>query len=75
MTAQRRDWARIQDCNPHQLSTARLSILKQKHLVAARCPSLRVQLIANVRTVEAHTPALLSMDDTILETSRAAELG
>src|SRR5687768_11660704 len=74
MTAQRRDWARIQDRNPHQLSTARLSILQQKHLVAARCPSLSIELIANVRTVEAHSPTLVSMDDAVLGTSRTAEL-
>src|SRR5215211_4556800 len=74
MTAQRRDWARIQDCNPHQLSTGRLSILQQKHLVAASCPSLSIELIANVRTVEAHSPTLVSVDDALLGTSRTAEL-
>src|SRR5215208_891396 len=74
MTAQHRDWARIQDCNPHQLSTARLSILQQKHLVAASCPSLSIGLIANVRAVEAHSPTLVSVDDAVLGTSRTAEL-
>ena len=45
MAAQRCDRARIEDGDPHQLSAARLSVLKQKHLVTPSSPPLRVQLI------------------------------
>jgi hypothetical protein len=74
MTTQRRDRTRVQNRDPHQLSTAWPSVLKDKYLVAVRRPSLRIQLIADVRAVQVDSSELVSMDDTVLETSQAGEL-